>query len=562
MSKAIPTSAQGVQLGRYRVEAELGRGGMGVVYACMDEPLGRRVALKTLSVGMLGRDREARMTRFKREVKALTQLDHPGILHIYDAGEADDPVVGWVLYYAMELIEGETLSERLIRGGAMDRGAACAVVAKCAEALGSAHKRGIVHRDVKPANIFLAEGSRVVVADFGVCKIEGGQEITRKDQMVGTPSYLAPEQILGLHVDPRTDVFALGALLYVLITNTALRPQLDRAGLSRLAATDDAARRAMAIKNAVAGLPEVIARALARDPLDRYADGAALAEALEPFASRVPEPFEESHIPAAQRIAVGEMTHSAFTSATNDGGPPAAAGSTDEGTAAVQDLAEAIGGDTSVDSVPPDDAVASPVDESTERVPGRSGRRPDHTPTARQKAVEDASVREESGPRWLVVLQARPDRVTLAVGAFLVLVGVGVGVGLLTRPRRAVSPPVASAPEPTPPAEALAPPRPSLPASCQLPEGAALPSIRELDEMANKASALEKRGDFKAAARVWETALAKDAGWVTQLSAARAFKRAGQADRARAAFGCVVAARSGHPEAEAAAVELKDLEKR
>ncbi|MBI5497522.1 MAG: protein kinase [Deltaproteobacteria bacterium] len=329
MTKFTPTAAAGALLGgRYRVETELGRGGMGVVYACLDEPLGRKVAVKTLSVGLLGRDREARMRRFQREVQALVQLDHGGILHIYDAGEADDPSVGWVLYYAMELIEGETLSERLIRGGAMERGQACAVVLKCAEALGTAHNRGIVHRDVKPANIFLAEGGRVVVADFGVCKIEGGTEITRKDQMVGTPSYLAPEQILGLPVDPRTDVFALGALLYVLITNSALRPQLDRAGLSRLAATDDAANRARAIKGAPDGLPQIIARALARDPKDRYPSGTELAEALEAFATRVPQPFEDAAASAAAdvpRAALGGGTMSAFTSQRESSTPGAGA---------------------------------------------------------------------------------------------------------------------------------------------------------------------------------------------------------------------------------------------
>jgi serine/threonine-protein kinase len=358
MTKEVATPAAGVVLGRYRIETEVGRGGMGVVYACMDEPLKRRVAVKTLSAGLLGRDREARVHRFQREVKALSQLDDGGILHIYDAGEADDPVVGWVLYYAMELIEGETLSERLIRCGAMEVHSACAVVAKCAEALGSAHTRGIVHRDVKPANIFLAEGGRVVVADFGVCKIEGGSEITRKDQMVGTPSYLAPEQILGLPVDPRTDVFALGALLYVLATNSALRPQLDRTGLSKLAATDDAAQRALALRNVPPELPKVLAKALARDPADRYPDGAALAEALEPLAGRIPEPYEPGtgRPPEPPRADLGGSSSDggAFTS----GGTNPSSGPLEDESAGAD--AESpppgdVGGDTRVD----DDAPSS-----------------------------------------------------------------------------------------------------------------------------------------------------------------------------------------------------------
>ncbi|MEW5854512.1 MAG: protein kinase [Myxococcota bacterium] len=407
MTKETPTPATGVMLGRYRVESELGRGGMGVVYACMDEPLSRRVAVKTLSAGLLGRDREARMLRFQREVKALSQLDHAGILHIYDAGEADDPVVGWVLYYAMELIEGETLSERLIRCGAMDPGAAASIVAKCGEALGSAHERGIVHRDVKPANIFIARRGRVVVADFGVCKIEGGMEITRKDQMVGTPSYLAPEQILGLPVDARTDVFALGALLYVLITNSALRPQLDRAGLSRLAATDDAANRARAIRNVPAGLPEIIAKALSRDPVDRYADGTALAEALEPFCGRVPEPFEgpEAPVAAAARPALTGNTHSsAFTDAgTNsvDGGP-----SMPTQTAAV------VGGDTAVDDRPmPTEIQSDPGSEVLPDVVNESdGIRPALTPAANTPVAIPRPVSESSGRKTRELETSNPRR--------------------------------------------------------------------------------------------------------------------------------------------------------
>jgi serine/threonine protein kinase len=396
-------------LGRYRIEGELGRGGMGVVYACTDEALGRRVAVKTLNVGLLGRDREARMRRFQREVKALSQLDHRGILHIYDAGEADEPAVGWVLYYAMELIEGETLSECLIRGGAMDQGQACAVVARCAEALGAAHARGIVHRDVKPANIFLAERGRVVVADFGVCKIEGTTEITRKDQMVGTPSYLAPEQILGLPVDARTDVFALGALLYVLISNSALRPQLDRAGLSRLAATNDAAERAAALQDVPGDLRLVLARALARDSRNRFVDGTALADALEPYSDRIPAPFESPAGPLARQPAQALEMHSAFTEARTTAGLESQEGAPPPAMDLSGDTLDDITGDEDVPTGPAHDMEDAPY-VALEGLPVAPGKSTGLAKGASGAARADAppmSYRREDPP------QDRPGRYTI-----------------------------------------------------------------------------------------------------------------------------------------------------
>ena len=150
-------------LGRYRIERELGRGGMGVVYVATDINTDRLVALKTTSVAGLGsgeKTRNQRRERFVREVRALTQVNHPNVVHVFDAGEIDDPDLGWLLFYTMEYVEGTTLSALVQERGALSGGEAAAVVAQVAHGLGEAHRQGIIHRDVKPANIFLSNDGR------------------------------------------------------------------------------------------------------------------------------------------------------------------------------------------------------------------------------------------------------------------------------------------------------------------------------------------------------------------------------------------------------------------
>jgi serine/threonine-protein kinase len=166
-----------------------------------------------------------------------------------------------------------------------------------AAGLGEAHRQGIIHRDVKPANIFLSNDGRALIGDFGIAKIEGSTQITRRDQLVGTPNYLAPEQILGEPVGPPTDVFALGALFFVITQNRPLRQQVDAASLLASANGNEPVLRLMAT-----GLPDAlkrtVARCLERDPLRRYVDGTAFADALADHATRVPA-LADSPAPAA-----------------------------------------------------------------------------------------------------------------------------------------------------------------------------------------------------------------------------------------------------------------------
>ncbi len=278
-------------LGRYRIERELGRGGMGVVYVATDENTGRLVALKTTMVAGLGsgeKTRNQRRERFVREVRALTQMNHENVVHVFDAGECDDPDMGWLLFYTMEYVEGTTLAALVQEQGALQGGEAAAVVMQVAAGLGEAHAQGIIHRDVKPANIFLSVDGRAKIGDFGIAKIEGSTQITRRDQLVGTPNYLAPEQITGDVVTPATDVFALGALFFVITQNRPLRQQVDAAALLASANGNDPVQRVHAVDNLSEGLKRAVARALERDPARRYLDGTAFADALVEHATRIP----------------------------------------------------------------------------------------------------------------------------------------------------------------------------------------------------------------------------------------------------------------------------------
>jgi serine/threonine-protein kinase len=306
MAKKQPTARAGKVLGRYEIERELGRGGMGVVYLARDQNLQRRVALKTTSVAGLGsgeRSRNQRRKRFIREVQALAHLNHDNVVHVYDAGEQDDPDLGWLLFYSMQFVDGITLAQLVQDRGPMDPAAAAAVCMQVASGLGAAHHKSIVHRDVKPANIFLTADRRALIGDFGICKIEGSTQITRRDQLVGTPNYLAPEQILGEPVTPATDVFALAALFYVVTTNRPLRTKVDAASLLASANSNAPRDKLLKEKRIPSGLRKCVARALERDPATRYKDGDSFADALSEFATRIPSlaPDATGPVPPAPR---------------------------------------------------------------------------------------------------------------------------------------------------------------------------------------------------------------------------------------------------------------------
>jgi eukaryotic-like serine/threonine-protein kinase len=261
--------------GRYRLDREVGSGGMAVVYLAEDLKHERRVALKVLRPELgyeLGAD------RFLREIRVAAGLSHPNILPLFDSGDADG-----LLYFVMPYVEGETLRERLTREGRLPLEEAVRIVSEVADALSRAHEAGIVHRDVKPENILL-EGGHALVSDFGVSRAvdaAGGDRLTRTGVAIGTPAYMSPEQAGGQAVeDARTDVYALGCVAYEMLVG-----QPPYTGSSAHAVVAGHIARPVPslrgrLPDAPAGVDRVIGRALAKDPDERWSTAAELAMEL------------------------------------------------------------------------------------------------------------------------------------------------------------------------------------------------------------------------------------------------------------------------------------------
>ncbi len=257
--------------GRYRLDRLLATGGMAQVWEATDETLTRKVAVKLLHPH-LAID-ESFVARFRREAVAAARLSHPAIVSIYDTCSEDH-----LEAIVMELVHGSTLRDYLNEHGAVEPGQAVAILSEVADALDTAHRSGIVHRDIKPANILLSTDGRVLVADFGIAK--AGDDLTATNTTLGTAKYLAPEQVEGGPVDARTDVYALGIVLYELLCG---RPPFS-ADTEAATALARLHQEPMRPRNVRAGVPkpleDVVLRALARDPQQRYPTAGAFRAAL------------------------------------------------------------------------------------------------------------------------------------------------------------------------------------------------------------------------------------------------------------------------------------------
>jgi len=214
-------------LGRYKVLKELGRGAMGVVYLGKDPTIQRFVAIKTMRLDQIDDAEKLQevKTRFFREAESTGRLSHPNIVTIYDAGEEQD-----LGYIAMEVLEGTTLKEWSRKPHLMPLDALLSTLATVADALDYAHQQGVVHRDIKPANIMLTKERAVKVMDFGIAKMASSSK-TNTDIVLGTPTYMSPEQIAGKKVDGRSDLFSLGVVMFELLTG---RPPFTADNVSAL----------------------------------------------------------------------------------------------------------------------------------------------------------------------------------------------------------------------------------------------------------------------------------------------------------------------------------------
>jgi len=276
----------GKRLKHYEVEAALGQGGMGVVYRARDTRLGRAVALKVLLAELTG-DPE-RQQRFVREARAAAAVTHPAIAQIYDVDEADG-----VTFIAMELVEGKTV-RKLIEARDLDLQAAVDIALQVADGLGRAHEAGIVHRDIKSDNIMVTRDGHAKLLDFGLAKLldpaPGDAEYssmretltrTRAGVVLGTISYMSPEQARGRAVDPRSDIFSLGIVLYEMVTGEL--PFQGGSAVDTLHAIAYEEIRPVTVvrKNLPDDVHRVVSRCLRKRPEDRYSTAAALAADLK-----------------------------------------------------------------------------------------------------------------------------------------------------------------------------------------------------------------------------------------------------------------------------------------
>ncbi len=266
------------RLGRYELHEEIGRGMMGVVYRATDPELHRTLALKTVQLAwaITDEDRELFERRFLTEARVAAGLSHPGIVVVHDVGR--DPVSGTV-YIALEFLEGRTLGELSASGTPLQWREALRIGARVAEALQHAHDRGVVHRDVKPANVMVLRSGEPKIMDFGIAKVPASQ-VTAAGEFFGTPSYMSPEQAAADTVDGRSDLFSLGAVIYLLLTGRrAFDAQGVAAILARVASQDPPPPSQLA-PDLPPDVDYVVRRALAKDPAHRYADCRSLAEDL------------------------------------------------------------------------------------------------------------------------------------------------------------------------------------------------------------------------------------------------------------------------------------------
>jgi serine/threonine-protein kinase len=263
------------RFGRYEIVAELGRGAMGIVYKARDPQIDRVVAVKTVSLWGQEPDEEKEFRmRFMHEAQAAGRLHHPGIVAIFDVGENPenhDP------YIVLEYVAGEPLNRILAREKKLPLARALQLAEEVSEALDYAHAQGVIHRDIKPGNILVAQDGHAKIADFGIAKLNLAH-FTLPGKVLGTPAYMAPEQLSGEGVDGRSDLFSLGVILYAMVTgHSPFQGDSATTVCFKVANREPVAASALDL-SLPRELDEVISRAMAKDPEQRYQRGAEFAE--------------------------------------------------------------------------------------------------------------------------------------------------------------------------------------------------------------------------------------------------------------------------------------------
>lgn len=369
----------GTEFAGCRIEAEVGRGGMGVIYRGTELQLGRPVALKLIA-GDRAADPDFR-ARFEREARLTAAIDHPNVIPVYAAGED-----GGTLYLVMRFVDGTDLRHLLRDQGPLPPRRADAIIAQVAAALDAAHAAGLVHRDVKPANVLLAAGARgehAYLTDFGVVRlVDAETRVTDSGEFVGTVDFMAPEHLRGERTDARSDVYALGCVLYAALTGA---PPFRRDSMPATisAHLHEPPPRPSATEGVPAAMDAVVARALAKDPGDRFASAGDLARAVHAAIVDAPLPAGRGSVARGEAAEGAEPPTRVVAAAP--GGPPAPAGGLFDDRTGVTRHVPAANGEPAADATaatrhaapaasPDATRVASPPPVSGAR--GRRVRRP------------------------------------------------------------------------------------------------------------------------------------------------------------------------------------------
>jgi serine/threonine-protein kinase len=260
--------------GRYRVEGELGRGGMARVYRGTDLVLGRPVAVKVLS-SQYAQD-GAFVSRFRREAQAAARLNHPNLVQVFDTGSDDG-----VHYIVMEYVDAKTVADYLAGGGRIMPDRAIELAESVCDALAVAHAQGVIHRDVKPANIMVTRDGQVKVTDFGIARVTTNETVEQTAAVLGTASYLSPEQAQGGAIDQRSDLYSLGCVLYEMLTGRPPFIADSPVAVASKHVLEQPVPPSRLNPDVSPELDAVVMRALAKNPDDRYQDAAEMKEDLE-----------------------------------------------------------------------------------------------------------------------------------------------------------------------------------------------------------------------------------------------------------------------------------------
>jgi eukaryotic-like serine/threonine-protein kinase len=299
---------------RYEVDKPLGRGGMAQVFRGTDRVLGRTVAIKVLD--QKHRNDAKFVTRFRREAQAAAGINHPNVVSVFDTGSEDG-----LHYIVMEYVDGETLDDVLAREKVLPPERVVAIAEPVARALDAAHQKGMVHRDVKPGNIMLDRSGTVKVVDFGIARAAADDTLTQTGIVLGTAAYLSPEQAQGVAVDPRSDVYSLGCVLYEMLTGRKPFTGDSALAIAYKHVREDPAPPSQVNPDIPPELEAVVMTAMAKDPAQRFPSGGAMQEALSAAATGEMPAMAAVGAEATEPLAGGD-TAVMTTPETAPGEPP------------------------------------------------------------------------------------------------------------------------------------------------------------------------------------------------------------------------------------------------